>query len=436
MADEKITRSKLSEKDHRKDTEDDQEVGTNISGPKPKDTSKEKSKATTQAQKNTKEEKATKKKPNKLQIGVGDTKGLERKTKLVRGKEIADSSGGEIKYASETQSETETPMETDDEFELVKAEAESFSDGDYLSLDLTNSDDSNRSVEEFTIEVHGSPGVIVEDYLKLKSDTSDDAGAVTPETGGVFSPETEDELKQSESGSSIYLDAHTTFEGLEKKSGFELEINTNIEGLKEELYGVSRPAKKGKAKLEREGKESDDDDLEVETNIEGLAEAMRELYRQVTKGTKGKLKRLVKNREEYSSEAEELELELDRECEMLLKTPLRLMLELDTEIRGLVEELDVLLTLKEDDEAGPKLRALRDELEVLKESNYVKEVELIGMVKELIDDDAGALAIDAVVQSEVDPIVENAEEKMARVKSEIKEVEAMDRNKSSDAAEN
>ncbi|KAI8569002.1 hypothetical protein RHMOL_Rhmol02G0245200 [Rhododendron molle] len=366
MADDKITRSKLSEKDRRKDTEDE-EVGANISGPKPKDTSKEKSKATAQAQ-NTKEE-ATKKKLNKLQIGVGDTKGLERKTKSVRGKEIADSSGGEIKYASDTQSETEMPVKTDDEFELVKAEAEGFSDGDYVSLDLTKSDDSNGSVEEFTVKVHELPVVMVEDYVKLKSDTSDDAGVVTPETGGVFSPETEDELKQSESGSSIYLDAHTTVEGLEKKSGFDLEINTNREGLKEELYGVSRRANKGKAKLEREEKESDDDDLEVETNIEGLVEAMRKLYRQVTKGTKGKLKRLMKNREEYSSEAEELEL--DREW---------------------------------DDEAGPKLRALRDELEVLKESNYVKEVELIGMVKELIDYDAEALAIDAVVLSEVDPI--------------------------------
>ncbi|KAI8568868.1 hypothetical protein RHMOL_Rhmol02G0234000 [Rhododendron molle] len=77
----------------------------------------------------------------------------------------------------------------------------------------------------------------------------------------------------------------------------------------------------------------------------------------------GKLKRLMKNREEYSSgdeeEESESESELYRKCEMPLKTLLRLMLELDTEIRGLVEELKVLITLK-DDEAGPKLRALRD----------------------------------------------------------------------------
>ncbi|KAG5562652.1 hypothetical protein RHGRI_005395 [Rhododendron griersonianum] len=326
MADDKITRSKLSEKDHRKDTEDDQEVGANISGPKAADTSKEKSKVTTQA-KNTEEEEeeeeATKKKLKELQIGVGGhAKGLERETnKSVRGKGIAASSGGEIEYASEIQS----------------------SETDY------------------------------------------------------------DEM-----------------------SGFDLEIDTNMEGLKEKMFQVVKRVRKGKAKLEEEGKELDDDP-EVESNIEGPVKAMRELYRQVTKGTEGKLGRLMKNREEYTSEDEDEES--NRKCEMLLKTPLRLMIELDTEIRGLVEELEELITSK-DDKAGRKLRALRAELEALKESNYQKEVEVIGMVKGLIIDDGAEeeSAIDAVVYSGVGPMVEEAKERIARVRSEIEEVE-MDRNK-------
>ncbi|KAG5562651.1 hypothetical protein RHGRI_005394 [Rhododendron griersonianum] len=333
MADDKITRSKLSEKDHRKDTEDDQEVGANISGPKAEDTSKEKSKATTQA-KNTEEEEeeeATKKKLKELQIGVGDhAKGLERETnKSVRGKEIAASSGGEIEYASEIQSsETEMPLKTDD-----------------------------------------------------------------------------DEM-----------------------SGFDLEIDTNMEGLKEKMYEVVQRARKGKAKLEEEGKELDDD-TEVESNIEGPVKAMRELYRQVTKGTEGKLGRFMKNREEYTSEDEDEDEESNRKCEMLLKTPLLLMLELDTEIRGLVEELEELITSK-DDKAGWKLRALSAELEALKESNNQKEVEVIGMVKGLIIDDGAEeeSEIDAVVYSGVGPMVEEAKERIARVRTEIEEVE-MDRNK-------
>ncbi|KAG5562755.1 hypothetical protein RHGRI_005472 [Rhododendron griersonianum] len=453
MADDKTTRSKLSEKD-RKDIEDE-ELRANISGPKPKDTSKGKSKATTQAHENTEEEEeeeeeATKK---KLKIGLGDTKGIERETnKSVRGKELADSSGVQIKSASEIQSETEMPMETDEKFELVKAEAESFSEGEEMSLDLTKSDDSNRSVEEFAGKVHGSPGVIVEDYFKHVSDTSDDVGAVTPETGGVISAENQDELKQSEKKS-------TGFEGLEiekKSTGLDLEIDTNIEGIEEEL---ARRAKKGKAKLEGEGKELDDY-VEVETNvegledetyevvrppkIEGLAKEMRELYRQVTKGTKDKVNRLMKDPDESPSEGEEeseseSESESEREnCEMLLKTSLRLMLELDTEIRGLLVELEQLeqLLMFKVDEAGPKVLALRAEVEVLKESNYAKEVEVIGMVKGLMDGGASEeVVIDAVRKSEIGPMVEKAKEKIAQVKSERKEVE-MDRNKSSDAAEN
>ncbi|KAG5562756.1 hypothetical protein RHGRI_005473 [Rhododendron griersonianum] len=449
MADDKTTRSKLSEKD-RKDIEDE-ELRANISGPKPKDTSKGKSKATTQAHENTEEEEeeeeeeeATKK---KLKIGVGDTKGLERKTnKSVHGKGIADSSGVQIKSESEIQSETEMPMKTDEKFELVKAEAESFSEGEEMSLDLTKSDDSNRSVEEFAGKVHGSPGVMVEDYFKL---VPDDVGAVTPETGGVISAENQDELKQSEKKS-------TGFEGLEiekKSTGLDLEIDTNKEGIEEEL---ARRAKKGKAKLEGEGKELDDY-VEVETNvegledetyevvrpskIEGLAKEMRELYRQVTKGTKDKVNRLMKFPGESPSEGEEeseseSESESEREnCEMLLKTSLRLMLELDNEIRGLLEELEHLLMLKVD-EAGRKVLALRDEVEVLKESNYAKEVEVIGMVKGLMDGGAAVeVVIDAVWKSEIGPMVEKAKEKIAQVKSEREEVE-MDRNKSSDAAEN
>ncbi|KAG5562653.1 hypothetical protein RHGRI_005396 [Rhododendron griersonianum] len=436
MADDKITRSKLSEKDH-KDTEDE-DVHANISGPNAEDTSKEKSKATTQAQK-TEEEEATKK---ELQIGVGDqTKGLESETnKSVHGEEIAGSSGVETGYASEIQSsETEMPKKTDDEkFESVKAEVESFSAGECVSSDLTKSDDS-----------------------KLESYTSDDAGAVTPDLiGGVSSAENEGELKQSESGSSVYLDAHTTFKELEKKSGLDLEIDTNMEGLeedmykvvhrarkgkakleeevkdleidtnmeglKEEMYDVVHRARKGKAKLEEEGKELDDDP-EVESDIEGPVKAMRELYRQVTTGTEGKLGRLMKNREEYTSEDEDEES--NRKCEMLLKTPLRLMIELDTEIRGLVEELEELITSK-DDKAGRKLRALSAELEALKESNYQKEVEVIGMVKGLIIDDGAEeeSEIDAVVYSGVGPMVEEAKERIARVRTEIEEVE-MDRNK-------
>ncbi|KAF7116970.1 hypothetical protein RHSIM_RhsimUnG0008600 [Rhododendron simsii] len=332
MADEEITRSKLSEKD-REDTEDE-EVGANISGvPKPKDTSKGKSKATTQAHENTEEEEATKKKRKELQIGVGDhAKGLERDTnKSVRGKGIADLSGGEFEHASEIQSsETEMPLKTDDD----------------------------------------------------------------------------------------------------EKSEFDQEIDTNMEGLKEDMYEIVKRARKGKAKLEEEGKELDDDP-EVESNIEGLEKEMRELYRQVTKGTEGKLERLMKNREEYSSEDEESESELHRKCEMLLKTPLRVMLELDTEIRGLVEELEELITSK-NDKAGQKLRALRAELEALKESNYQKEVEVTGMVKGLIIDDGAAeeSVIDAaVLKSGVVPMAERAKEIIARARSEIEEVE-MDRNKS------
>ncbi|KAI8568869.1 hypothetical protein RHMOL_Rhmol02G0234100 [Rhododendron molle] len=435
MADDETTRSKLSEKDHRKDTEDeDEDVRANISGPNAEDTSEEKSKATTQAQK-TEEEEATKKKLKELQIGVGDhTEGLERETnKSVRGKEIADSSGVEIGYASEIQSsETEMPKKTDDEkFESEKAEVESFSAGECVSSDLTKSDDSNRSVEEFTRKVHGSsPSVIVEEYSKLESDTSSDAGVVISDLiGGVSSAENEGELMQSESGSGIYLDAHTTFKELEQKSGLDLEIDTNMEGLEEDMYEVVQRARKGKAKLEEEVKELDDDP-EVESNIEGLAEAMRELYRQVPKGTKGKLERLMKNEEEYSSEDEESESELYRKCEMLLKTPLRLMLELDTEIRGLVEELEELIKSK-DDKAGPKLRALSAELEALRESNYQKEVEVIRMVKRLIIDDGAEeeSVMDAVAYSGVGPMVEEAKERIARVRSEIEEVE-MDRNKS------
>ncbi|KAI8569004.1 hypothetical protein RHMOL_Rhmol02G0245400 [Rhododendron molle] len=534
MADDKTTRSKLSEKD-RKDTEDE----------KLRDTSKGKSKATTEAHENTEEEEATKK---KLKIGVGDTKGgLERKTsKSVCGKEIANSSGVQIKSESEIQSETEMPMKT--KFEQVKADAESFSEGEEVSLDLTKSDDSNRSVEEFAGKVHGSPGVTVEDYFKLESDMSDYVGAVTPETRGVISAENEDELKQTESGSSIYLDANTTFEGpgIEKKSTeLDLKIDTNIEGLEEEFAGkvhgspgvivedyfklesdmsddvgavtpetrgvisadnedelkqtesgssiyldanttfeglgiekkstgldlkidtnivgleeeLARRAKKGKAKLEGEGNEADDY-VEVETNveglddemyevvrppkIEGLAKEMRELYRQVTKGTKDKVNRLMKDPDESPSEGDEeseseSESESEREnCEMLLKTSLRLMLELDIEIRGLLEELEQQLQLLmfKVDEAGPKVLALRAEVEVLKESNYAKEVEVIGMVKGLMDGGATeAEVIDAVWKSEIGPMVEKAKEKIAQVKSERKEVD-MDRNKSSDASEN
>lgn len=277
----------------------------------------------------------------------------------------------------------------------------------------------------------------------------DDVGAVTPETGGVISAENQDELKQSEKKS-------TGFEGLEiekKSTGLDLEIDTNKEGIEEEL---ARRAKKGKAKLEGEGKELDDY-VEVETNvegledetyevvrppkIEGLAKEMRELYRQVTKGTKDKVNRLMKFPGESPSEGEEeseseSESESEREnCEMLLKTSLRLMLELDTEIRGLLEELEHLLMLKVD-EAGRKVLALRDEVEVLKESNYAKEVEVIGMVKGLMDGGAAVeVVIDAVWKSEIGPMVEKAREKIAQVKSEREEVE-MDRNMSSDDAEN
>ncbi|KAI8568867.1 hypothetical protein RHMOL_Rhmol02G0233900 [Rhododendron molle] len=338
MADEEMTRSKLSEKDHRKDTEDE-EVGANVSGvPKPKDTSKGKSMATTQAHENIEEEEeeeeATKKKLKELQIGVGDhAKGLKRETnKSVRGKGIADSSGGEIEHASEIQSsETEMPLKTDDD----------------------------------------------------------------------------------------------------EKSEFDIEIDTNMEGLKEKMYEVVQRDRKGKAKLEEEVNESDDDP-EVEPNIEGHGEAMRELYRQVTKGTEGQLERLMKNREEYSSGDEESESESNRKCEMLLKTQLPLMLELDTEIRGLLEELEELITSKDDKAAGRKLRALRAELEALKESNYRKEAEVIGMVKGLIIDDGAEeeSVIDAaVLKSGVGPMAERAKERIARVRLEMEEVE-MDRNKS------